>query len=229
MADNKQIKDGLGNVFTLRMRDISPLSDGSVQRSMILSSLYPLDYGAGGVFQLCAKSGIIPAQTFAPASPIYSFRWTPAGMTALVRRVKLVPWTLTAFSGGLASFDFVVARNFTAGDSGGTPANLGGDNNQLRTSMAASAAAIEWANTAALAPGTRTLDAAPLDTRTVVAPTVNSTMFPDEPIILFEKLQGEHPLYLAANEGFVINATVPQTNSTWQFTATVEWDEVQIF
>ena len=61
MPDNRQIKDGLGNLFTLRMRDVSLNGDGSVQRNMMLDTLYPVDYGYGGVFQHCAKSGVINA------------------------------------------------------------------------------------------------------------------------------------------------------------------------
>jgi hypothetical protein len=228
MADNRQIKDGLGNVFTLRMRDISTASDGSVQRSMVYSTLYPLDYGPGGIFQHCAKSGIIAAAM--PAnSPIYSFRWTPPGMTALIWRLRLMAWTVTAFSGGLATFDLYIARNFTASDSGGIAANLGGENNQLRTSMAASSAAIQCSNTGALTLGTRTLDAAPIESFTALAPQTDNTLFPTDPVILFEKEKSDHPLFLAANEGFVINATVPSSNSTWQVSVTLEWNEVLSF
>jgi hypothetical protein len=228
MADNKQIKDGLGNIFTIRMRDISPLSDGSVQRSMIYSTLYPLDYGSGGSFQHVAKSGVMAA--LLPAnSPIYSFRWVSTGMLALVWRVRMLAWTITAFSGGLALFDLYAARNFTAPDGGGNAANFIGDSNQLRTGMASSISEIAWSNTSTLNAGTRTLDTAPLGSLSTPAPSTNNSLFKIEPLLLFNKDKSDHPLVLAGDEGFVIMASVPLTNSTWMFNVTLEWDEVQSY
>jgi hypothetical protein len=225
MADNKQIKDGLGNVFTIRMKDISPVLDGSVQRSMIYATLYPLDYGSGGIFQHVAKSGTMAAM-LPVNSTIYSFRWASPGMVALIWRMRMMAWTVTAFSGGIASFDLYAARAFTTFDSGGNFANLTGDNNQLRTSMAASGASIAWSATAALNPGVRTLDFAPMESLSTPAPTVNNSLFQIEPLLLFQKDKADHPLVLANNEGFVITASVPQTTSTWAFTVTLEWNEV---
>jgi hypothetical protein len=228
MADNKQIKDGLGNIFTIRMKDISQLLDGSLQRSMVYASLYPLDYGAGGIFQHVAKSGTIAAMLPVNSS-IYSFRWSSPGMFALIWRMRMMAWTVTAFSGGLASFDLYVARDFTAPDSGGKFANLSGNSNQMRTSMASSGAAISWSDAAALNPGTRTFDAAPIESLAAPAPTTNNALFQIEPLLLFQKDKADHPLVLANNEGFVITGSVPQTNSTWAFTVTLEWNEVQIY
>jgi hypothetical protein len=228
MPENKQIKDGLGNIFTIRMRDNSPLQDGSIMQSIVHSSLYPLDYGGGGIFQHVAKSGVIAAMM--PAnSPIYSFRWASAGMFALVWRVRMMAWTVTAFSGGLATFDLFAARSFTVADTGGTLANLSGENNQLRTSMASSSASIMYANTGALTPGTRTVDAAPMESFIALAPTTDNTLFPQEPVFLFQKDKNDHPLFLAQNEGFIIRGSVPQSNSTWQFSVTAEWNEVQVY
>jgi hypothetical protein len=42
---------------------------------------------------------------------------------------------------------------------------------------------------------------------------------------LFERMQGEMPLLLAQNEGFLLRATVPQTG-TWSFSIAAEWDEI---
>jgi hypothetical protein len=225
--DNKQIKDGVGNLFNVRMRDLSALGDGSLQRSMILTSGYPLDYGTGGMFQHCAKSGVMAAG-LAAHSPIYSFYW-PATLLGLVRRVRLNAWTLdTAFAAGLATFDLYAARSFTAPDGGGALADLSGEHAQLRTSMGSSLAEIMVATTAALTPGTRTIDPDPLDSRTVTAPIAPSTAFMSGALTLFEKLQDEHPLMLVTNEGFVIRATVPAAGD-WSFAVTTEWNEVVVF
>ena len=231
MPDNKQIKDALGDLFTLRMRDVSLNQDGSVQRNLTLETLYPIDYGYGGVFQHCAKSGVINAG-IAANSPIYSFQWpsiTPEVPFALVRRVRLNAWTVAAFASGNVTFDIFVARAFTVADTGGTVASLN-LSNMLRTSMASSLASIMCANTGALTPGTRVLDPAPLDSQTVIAPTTIGVPFTAQRMTLFEKLQGEHPLLLAPNEGFVVRVTVPPPGvGTWSFAITTEWDEVTIF
>jgi hypothetical protein len=226
MPDNKPIKDGLGNSFTVRMRDISPLTDGSLMRSMIYATPYPLDYGVGGFYQHCAKSGVMAAG-MAAGAPIYSFRFTTASMIAAIERVRLSAWTSAAlFAASMATFDLYAARSFTAPDTGGNPANFSGDYNQLRSSMGASTASIQCANTAALNAGTRTLDAAPLDSKIFAVPGTAST--PIGTMTLFEKLQGDHPLILAQNEGFVVNATVP-AGGTWQFALTLEWAELSNF
>jgi hypothetical protein len=222
--DNKQIKDGLGNVFTIRSKDVSAALDGSLQRSMFFSTAYPVDYGANGIFQHCARSGVMLAGLPANA-PIYSFRWSSATALALLWRLRLVAWSNTRYAGGVASFDVFAARNFTANDTAGTSANLGGENNQLRTIMASGAATILYSGTAALTPGTRTLDAAPLDSRTINCATVANTMFPGSPTSIFERLQGEHPLVLAQNEGLVVQASLP-SDGAWKYSLTAEWAEV---
>jgi hypothetical protein len=225
--DNKQIKDGVGNLFTLRMRDRSPAGDGSFQQSWVQSTLTPIEYGTGGVYQYCGKSGVMTAG-LAASSPIYSFHW-PASLYALIRRVRVSAWTLdTAFAGGLLTFDMYAARSFTVQYGAGHVAVLGGDNGQLRTSMAPSQAEVIIAVTASLSPGTATLDQDPLESRTVTMPATAKTHVVGSPITLFEKLQGEHPYALMTNEGFVIKATVPPVG-TWGFSVTTEWDEVSVY
>jgi len=126
-----------------------------------------------------------------------------------------------------ATFDLFVARGFTAPDTGGTAGDLSGNNAKLRTAMASSAAATRRAATATLTPGTRVLDADPVDSLTVAVPATASVVLAQS-AVLFARAQGEHPLLLALNEGFVIQATVPATG-TWQFAVTTEWDEIQVF
>jgi hypothetical protein len=228
MADNRQIKDGIGNLFTLRMKDVSSTLDGSLLESLFLSTPYPPDYGGGGIFQHCAKSGVLNAAL--PAnSAIYSFRWPASTILAAITRVRLFAWTAVGFAPGMITFDLFVARNFTAPDTGGTGANLTGDNNNLRTVMGSAEAEIMYSNTLGLALGTRTLDLAPIDSRTVAAPTTPNMMFnPPSGMTLFEKLAGEHPLIVMEEEGFVIQATVPATG-TWQFALTLEWAELPAY
>jgi hypothetical protein len=93
MADNTIIKDGMGNQFNLRARDISAAQDGSLRRSMNLSTLFPVDYGAGGSYHRTTKSGSMAAG-LTGGSPIYSFLFTSSTLLALVRRVRISAWTL---------------------------------------------------------------------------------------------------------------------------------------
>jgi hypothetical protein len=227
MADNRQIKDGLGNIFTLRMRDISSAGDGSVQCSIVRATPYPLDYGPGGEYQHYAASGVM-AQAMPDNSVIYAFRWPAPTMLALIWKVKITAWSVTAFAGGFVAFNIYAARNYTAIGTGGLTADLTGNNNKLRTSMASSGASIAYANTGGLAPGTRTLDTAPLDSWIAPA-TAAGVPFLDSPMTIFDKQVGEqHPLLLAQNEGFVITAKVPN-DGTWSFGVTTRWDEVANF
>jgi hypothetical protein len=224
MTDNRQIKDGLGNLFSIRLRDKS--GDGALQQSMVLAQLYPLDYGTGGMFQSTAKSGTMAAG-LAAAAPIYAFRWPSTSLLALVRRVKMSAWSVGAFTAGLATFDIYAARAFTAQYTGGAAVSLSGNAAKLRTAMSPSAALIQCATTAALTPGTRTLDVNPIDSLNLaVSATANTPIA--QGAVLFDKQQGSHPLTLAQDEGFVIQATVPATG-TWQFAVVAEWDEVAAF
>jgi hypothetical protein len=225
MADNKQLKDGLGNLFTLRMKDVSPGLDGTLQRSLFFATPYPLEYAGGGIYQHRAKSGTL--LTGLPVnSPIYSFWWPITVMLAAVTRIRFSAWSTTTFAGGIAQFDVYAARNFSVADSGGIVADLTGNNSKLRTSMGSSEANIRWSSNAAITPGTRTLDAAPFDGRIMAVPTAANGLFvPGGPATLFEKQEGEHPLLLQSFEGFVIHASVP-SDGAWQFIITVDWAEV---
>ena len=227
MADNKLIKDALGQSFTMRMRDISPGGDGSIQRSMIFTTGYPIDYGTGGSYRDSAKSGAMTAGLAANA-PIYSFQWT-SSLLALIKRIKFNAWTqATGFAAGIAEFDLFIARSFTAADGGGNQSNLAAGGGRMRSTMPHAQALIMSSSTAALTPGTRTLDADPISRRIAAAPVgTNAPLYPDA-ITLYEAQQGEHPLLFVQNEGLVLQATVPATG-LWQFNIMTEWDEIVLF
>jgi hypothetical protein len=228
--DNKQIKDGLGNLFSVRMRDVSPSLDGTLERPMHLASMLPLEYGTGGMYMHCAKSGVMANSTALNEVPIFSFLWPgtadAVALYAAVRRVRLTAWANNVFVSGIALFEIFAARAWNNFDSGGIAANLTAPNNQLRTSMSPSRAMIMIANTAPLTPGVRTLDLAPLDNQAFATPTV-AAPFASSRMNLLERLQGEHPLLLNKYEGFVVTVTLP-AGGPWQFTISTEWDELSI-
>jgi hypothetical protein len=227
MADNNTlIKDGAGNQFSLRSRDL--LGDGSLRRSMVYATAYPADYGDfGGSFMTRVRATGLPAGIAANA-PILDFRFASPSLFCLVRRIRLGFWSLgTGFASGIASFSLYVARNFTIDDTGGLLAAVSSNSGKLRTSMQPSTSTIRYADSAALTAGSRTLDNQPIEGLDVAVPTTTNTQI----LIrtdLFDAQEEEHPLVLANQEGFIIQATVPATG-LWAFGSTIIWDEVTTF
>lgn len=225
--DNFQLRNGLDALFYVRAKDISSAQDGSLQTIRHLAVPNPVDYGTGGCYQLTSKSGTMAAG-LAANSPIFAFRWTSSTMLALLRRVRISAWSLgTGFAAGLATFDMYKAASWTVADSGGATDTITSPNGKLRAAMTATAvSAIRKSSTATLTAGTRTLDAQALETLVAAITTATNTPFLNR-AELFVKPGAEHPLTLAQNEGFVIQATVPATG-TWGFAITPEWDEVPV-
>jgi hypothetical protein len=222
--DNRQIKDAFGDAFGLRTKDVSATGDGSVQRPMYLATNWPIDYGTGGVYSHCARIALTAG--IAASSPIWSFMWTANNMLAVIRRLKLnVDVTGTAFAGaGTMHLDPYRATSFTTPDSGGTQVNLAAQS-KLRSSMGASLAVIMYGSP--LTPGTRTLDADPLDSIVLPVPSTPFAIIGSQ-VTIFDKHQGEHPLILAQNEGLVLRATPADATGTWHCNVTCEWDEVPL-
>ena len=176
-----------------------------------------------GAYAMAVRSGTMAAALGA-AAPIASFRYGGAGL-ATIRRIEISAGDLVGFTAGLASFDLYAARAFTASDSGGNAATLTGNAGKLATSHATTSVAdFRVSSTAALTPGTRTLDGSPLVAlATSVAATAGQPITSGV-VTLYNAGAAEYPLVLANNEGFVIQATVPATG-TWDFAVRVIWDE----
>jgi hypothetical protein len=225
--DNKQIKDGLGDVFTTRMKDISSAGDGTLMRTLLSATLVPNDYGNGGMYTNVAQSGSMAAGIAGPAS-VYTFR-NPSSNFAVVKRVGLIAWSDTvAFAGALGFFSLMVLRNFTVMDTGGGSIDFSGNNAKLRTSMNSALAQIMVSTTAALTVGTRIADPSPMGRIVVTMPQTTQTMFVNNGTYLLNKMNGEHPLVLATQEGFTIRATIPPVG-TWVFNVTTEWEELPLY
>jgi hypothetical protein len=218
-----QMKDGLGNEFTLVTKDVSPDQNNVLRQNWHLYTRYPIDHAGGGSYQAAIRSGSMAAGLVANA-PIVSFRFVSASFVALIRRIKFSAWTLgTGFAAGIGLFDAFVARGYTAEDTGGTLAALAGDIGKLSTlGMVTTTSQLRVASTAALTVGTRTLDGVALDTLMGNAPTTAQTLMITKQE-LFE--EADHPLKLGTSEGLIIQATVPATG-LWQFSVNVAWDEV---
>jgi hypothetical protein len=229
MPDNTEIKDGLGNLFTLRSRDLSASQDGSLRRSMVFHTPLPIDYGGGGAFHRTTVSGVMGANAAAKI-PIYAFQWGSANYYALIRRVKMSGLSNSVgFTPGVAKFDMLTLRDFGEQLVGGSAVPLGSNNAKLRTSHNSSVASIMHSDTSALTGGIYTADTGPGTTESWIIGVGDQpfTPFSTAPMKLFDRPTGEMPLLLATTEGFMIQATVPATG-TWSFSITCEWEEIPL-
>jgi len=209
--------------------------DGSTFRAMRMVAR-PVDHGALGAYCVGLFSGIIPA-ALAGNSEIFQFRWSDATRLAVIRKICIsASVTTTFFAAGVPmQLDLVKATAWTAAGSGGTrvtPAAL----MKRRTSMASSliaASDIGIATTAALTAGTKTLETYAISTIVQACPitaSLNGAIIDPGTIMWQAEVgDGEHPLVLAQNEGFVIRSVAVPATGTWQAAVTVDWAEVTAY
>jgi len=186
----------------------------------------PPEYGSLGIYRKTMQSGTMAAG-LAADSPVFSFRWSHATYLGVVQKIILngMGSSATGFTAGFANFRVYPARTFTASDSSGTAGTISGNNAKLRTNMATTSVGdIRISSTATLTAGTRTLDTDAIGGYAFTIDTTANKQF-ITPTVLFD---GDMPLVLATNEGFVIQATVPATG-TWIFGVTVHWAEVTAY
>jgi hypothetical protein len=198
----------------------------------------PLSYGSGGWYRAGATSGTMAA-ALAANSEIFQFRYvTAASRLAAIYKVSISAGAnVAATAAGLVAFRMTAARSWTVAGTGGTRLTLSGDNAQLRTSMTTSEvndAGIS--TTGALTAGTKTLDTTDLAAVSIGVGTGAITVAADlsllGPTNLFDADgEGQHPLILANQEGFVIRsgANVWPATMTWAFSVNVLWGEVPAF
>jgi len=209
-------------------RDNSTVVSADPTHFALRTSIRPVEIGTLGAFSKALNSGIMAAGLAASAN-ILSFRNTSSNFI-LIRKVTFGMGGLaTAFTAGQAIFNMIVARSFTASDTGGTTGALTVNQAKLRTSFGTSTIGdFRASTTAALAAGTRTLDTDPMASMTIGIGVAVSTIYIPAGTELWEPEVGQYPLILAQNEGFVIQATVPATG-TWVFGGRVTWDEVALY
>jgi hypothetical protein len=193
-------------------------------------TLRPEDFGGLGIYSVGGVSGLMAAG-LAGASRIFSFRWGDTTRLALVKRVTFSAGNdSTAFTAGTCLFNMFRAQSFTVSDTVGTSLVPTVNQNKLRTTGMGSSllTSARIATTLAVSGGTiTTTDAQPVGALCCSVPNVaGSAMLSPWP--LFEAMPGEHPLVLAQDEGFLIQATVPATG-TWKFSVRVDWTEIAAY
>ena len=198
----------------------------------------PLDYDIYGHFNVAVVTGAIGA-AMASDGEVFQFRWADTIRMAVIQRVWLTGMRAsTAFAVGAIDLKLTRATGWSANGTGGTALTLSDPELSLRPiSMSATMVGdIRVATTAALGAGTKTLDAQDMGLVTTHAsagvgaatPIIGSIYLPQTDLFEARVGDNEHPLVLAANEGFVVRAVVPATG-VWNLGVAVRWAEVSSF
>lgn len=209
--------------------------DGTTFRAQRMAAR-PVDHGALGAYCIGMRSGIIAAALAANAE-VFQFRWSDATRFAVVRKIRVsAAVTTTFFAAGVPmQLDLLKATGWSAAGSGGTratPAAL----LKRRTSMGSTLVAasdIGIASTAGLTAGTKTLETLALSSIVAACPitaSLNGAIIDPGTIMWQAEVgDGEHPLVLAQNEGFVITSVAVPATGTWTLGVTVDWAEVTAY
>ena len=196
----------------------------------------PVDHGALGAYCIGMRSGIIGA-AIAANSEIFQFRWSDATRYCVIRKIMIAASVTTTFfaAGVPMQLDLIKATGWTVAGSGGTratPAAL----LKRRTSMGSTLVAasdIGISSTAALTAGTKTLETLALSNVVAACPitaSLNGTIIAPGTILWQAEVgDGEHPLVLVQNEGFVITVPAVPATGTWTVSVTVDWAEVTAY
>lgn len=206
--------------------------DGTTFRALRVTGR-PIEYGALGYYSIAMITGTM-AVSLAANSEVFQFRWPDATRFAVVTQISSSASALVAATAAaLCSFRATIARGWTVAGSGGSRANLTGNNQKLRTTMGTSLANdIGCATTAALTAGTKTLDAQDMSAvgfslMTGAITVQMSNQFCPLTYLLDINSTNDHPIVHAQNEGFVIRTgNAMPAGATWQGVFGTKWAEV---
>lgn len=187
----------------------------------------PNNYASNGVFTLSmGEAGHTGG--LGGGSVLFAFRWTHATKLALVRQVSYVLSQDVQTASSTAQIDLFFARSFTASLAGGVTPTLTGDNNALRTSMAASQVGdVRFATSAGLSGGTYTLDALPLASLVFGFSATAQFYGMPKTDMINSGGEGSYPIVLAQNEGIIVRGQLP--NVTYTHYITMKWAEVDSY
>lgn len=194
------------------------------------------DVGALGSYSVGLITGILPA-ALAANSEIFQFRWVDATRLCVIREIRIGAVVSTTFfaAGVPVQIDLVKATAWSVQGTGGTgitpAATL-----KRRTSHGNSLVAagdIRVATTAALGAGTKTLEGNSLAALVAPGPITASLngqiIAPGTPLYQAEVGDGEYPLVLVANEGFVVRSVAVPATGTWTASLIIEYFEVTAY
>lgn len=199
-------------------------------------TLYPNDAGRLGHYAASPSTGSIAAG-LAAASDIMQFRWARVAEELVIQSVRVTGIRCsTAFAVGNIDISMYVARSWTGDGSGGSAVSVFTHRQKLDTRYGSSwAGSFRIATTGALTNGTRTVDPTPIGEikshssggDSSATPIIGNIYLPHNRLFYADIGNGQTPLILSTNEGFVIQASVPATG-VWQIGVEVRWMERQV-
>lgn len=202
---------------------------------------HPVEPTMNGHFSVGLLSGIMPL-ALGVNTEIVQFRWTDAFRYALIHKVVLNACVSTTFFAAAPPWqvDMVKCNTWTAAGTAGTRISPAALFKKRRTQGASLVLAgdIAISSTVALGAGTKVLEGTPMSA--VVAPlpittSLDGTMMGPSgnssgvPIFQADMEDGECPLILHQNEGFVIRNIAINGIGTWTFNCQIDWSEVDKF
>lgn len=196
----------------------------------------PVDHGSLGAYLWGGFTGVLPA-ALAANSEIFQFRWADATRFAVIRKVRIsCAVSTTMFAAGVPiQIDMVKATGWTVQGTGGTGYTIGAMLKR-RFNMGSSlivSGDVRAATTAALGAGTKTLETVALSSIAAAGPitgALNGAIINPGTILWQAEVgDGEHPLVLVANEGFVVRSVAVPATGTWSCAMNVDWAEVSAY
>lgn len=197
----------------------------------------PAALGSLGAYSLAVKTGSLAA-TIGAGSTLFSARWTDSTRLALIEHVRIDATTNGTITTSVAvDFELVIARSFTASDTGGTSVLPAANNNERRTSFGTTLFGdMRIASTAALGTGTRTVDASAVGRSNfgISGTTAPNNWFGNgnSPDLWNTYLSGgaQYPIVLKQDEGILIrNVSVGPATGTWVLSVNIDWQEVSAY
>jgi hypothetical protein len=189
-----------------------------------MAVIFAPEPGVLGLYTIGVTSGLIAA-TLAASSPLFSFRWGNTSNLCIPDFIS-VGVTVTGVITTAVSMplELIIARSFTASDSGGTAVTLTTNNAKYRTSFQTSLVTdARIATTGTLTAGTRTLDAQaeavlPHATGLPIAVSLAATTLYNRTSLF--------PIVLNQDEGFIIrNQSAGPATGTFTLHVQMRWFE----
>jgi len=189
--------------------------------------LFAPDPSVLGLYTIGVTSGSIAA-TLAAASPLFSFRWGNTANLCVIDHLSVAVSVDGVITTSVSMpLELVIARSFTASDSGGTAITLSTNNAKYRTSFQTSlVTSARIATTGTLTAGTRTLDAQAEAVVPCVTGTAIGVPLPFSELSVLYKRTQLFPIVFTQDEGFIIrNQSAGPATGTFQVHVQMRWFE----
>lgn len=180
-----------------------------------------------GDYRVSVASGLTTGM--AANDTVFAFRWASTTHRCAIRALRLHAQIITPFTAANeVDVHAIIARTYTASDTGGTALTLTGNNNSLHSysNVASKVTDSRVATTATLTAGTRTLDSQAF-LRAVSMQSLAAAAAAQAAVVAqYHPYHDRHPLILTTNEGIIVRSGIAQgAGGTVRFTIDLEWSE----